>query len=104
MEVIRTIEMTKEERNTLDKVLNDFNKSSLPSKYISFGLAIKEMMFSGKYQTEDFKIDYDDMNIIHRAVNWYWIIPDENLGHNVAEFIDNLVNNNFEGYEIKIIL
>lgn len=44
------------------------------------------------------------MNIVKRAVNWYLVAPDENLGHNVAEFIDNLVNNNFDGYEIKIIL
>lgn len=40
--------MTKEERSTLDKILDDFNKSSMPSKYISFGLATKEMIFSGK--------------------------------------------------------
>lgn len=96
--------MTKEEHSTLDKILDDFNKSSMPSKYISFGLAIKEMIFSGKNHIEDFKIDYDDMNIVKRAVNWYLVAPDENLGHNVAEFIDNLVNNNFDGYEIKIIL
>lgn len=103
MKIIRTIEMTKRERDVLDKIINDFSKSSITSEYC-FGQAIEEMINNDKYSIKDFKIKYDDMSIIKRALNWFWFIPDESLGSNVAEFMGNLAINDFDGYEVKIIL
>lgn len=103
MEIIRIIEMTKEEHNILDKILNDFNKSSITNEYC-IGEAINEMIENNKNYIKDFKINEDDMGIIKKALNWFWLIPDMELGENVSEFISNLITNDFDTYEIKIIL
>lgn len=103
MEIIRAIEMTKEEHDTLEKILNDFNKSSISKKYC-IGQAISKMTNDDKNYLEDFKIDDEDMTIVKRALNWFWLILDDSLGDDTTEFINKLVFNEFDAYEIKIIM
>lgn len=103
MEIFKTIEMTKEERNVLDKILDDFNKSSISKKYC-VGEAIDKIMNSDKNYLEDFEINNDSRITIKKALNWYWLILDTSLGNSVVEFINNLMFNKFKTYEVKIIM
>ena len=103
MEIFKTIEMTKEERNILDKKIDDFNKSSISKKYC-VGEAIDKIMKSDKNYLQDFEIDNDSRITIKKALNWYWLILDTSLGNSVIEFINNLMFNKFETYEVKIIM
>lgn len=103
MRIIKIIELTKEECNTLDKILDDFNKSSISKKYC-VGEAIDKIMNSDKNYLEDFKINNDSRITIKKALNWYWLTLDTGLGNNVIEFINNLILNKFETYRVKVII